>query len=108
MEWVAYCKGEFKHLPSKPSDLPANVVRKYEGKGWKGFKDFLWSDKHRKSRKLFIPYNKAKELLKLENITTKKQLDQFIKSDKKPENFPEFPQMVYQRKGWVSIEQFLK
>ena len=108
VEWVAYCKGEFKHLPSKPSDLPANVVRKYEGKGWKGFKDFLWSDKHRKSRKLFIPYNKAKELLKLENITTKKQLDQFIKSDKKPENFPEFPQMVYQRKGWVSIEQFLK
>lgn len=108
VEWVAYCKREFKHLPAKPSDLPANVVRKYDGKGWKGFKDFLWSDKHRKSRKLFIPYDKAKGLLRKENIKTEKALDQFIDSDKKPDNFPDFPQIVYQRKGWVSIEQFLK
>jgi hypothetical protein len=108
VEWVAYCKGEFKHLPSKPIDLPANVVRKYEGKGWKGFKDFLWSDKHRKSRKFFMPYNSAKELLKKEKIKTEKGLGEFIQSDKKPDNFPDFPQMVYQRKGWVSLEQFLK
>ena len=88
--------------------MPANVVRKYEGKGWKGFKDFLWSDKHRKSRKLYIPYDKAKDLLKKENIKTEKALGEFIGSDKKPDNFPDFPQIVYQRKGWVSVEQFLK
>ncbi|MFT6746337.1 MAG: hypothetical protein ACJAZ2_000676, partial [Glaciecola sp.] len=37
-EWVAYCQGEMTNLPEKPMDIPANVVKQYEKKGWKGFK----------------------------------------------------------------------
>lgn len=107
VEWVAYCKGEFKHLPTKPHNLPANVVRKYEGKGWKGFKDFLWSDRHRKGRKLFMSYSDAKALVSNKNINSEKKLFEFIGSIKKPNNFPEHPQMTYQRKGWKSLEEFL-
>ncbi len=107
VEWVAYCKGEFNHLPIKPNDLPANVVRKYEGKGWKGFKDFLWSDRHRKARKTYISYQDAKALIKSKKINSEKKLSEFIKSDEKPKNFPEYPQMVYQRKGWETMEKFL-
>ena len=107
VEWVAYCKGEFKHLPTKPHNLPANVVRKYEGKGWKGFKDFLWSDRHRKARKLFMSYSDAKALVSNKNINSEKKLFEFIGSIKKPNNFPEHPQMTYQRKGWESLEEFL-
>lgn len=107
VEWVAYCKGELTHLPEKPIDIPANVVRKYENKGWKGFKDFLWSDKHRQARKKFMPYAEAQSFLQKNNIDSKKKLENFIKSDKKPENFPEFPQMAYSRKGWVNLETFL-
>jgi hypothetical protein len=108
VEWVAYCKGEFDHLPSKPINLPANVVRKYEGRGWKGFKDFLWSDKHRKSRKLFLSYADAKEVLKKNKILSENELIEFIKSEKKPSNFPDHPKMIYQRKGWESLEKFLE
>lgn len=108
VEWVAYCKNEFEHLEAKPSDIPANVVRKYEGKGWKGFKDFLWSAKHRKARKLFMPYKEAKALIKSEKINTREALTKFTQSDKKPENFPQYPQMTYQRKGWESFEKFFK
>ena len=108
VEWVAYCKGEFKHLPEKPNDIPANVVRKYEGKGWKGFKDFLWSAKHRKARKLFMSYKDAKAIVKTEKIGSEKALEAFINSKKKPTDFPEHPQMTYQRKGWESLEKFLK
>ncbi len=107
VEWVAYCKGEFKHLPPKPNDLPANVVRKYEGKGWKGFKDFLWSDRHRKARKLFMSYNDAKALVSTKKINSEKKLIEFIGSIKKPNDFPEHPEMTYQRKGWKSLEEFL-
>lgn len=107
VEWVAYCKGEFDHLSSKPSDIPANVVRKYEGKGWKGFKDFLWSDKHRKDRRKFMSYKDAKAVLINEKIKSKIDLEGFIESAVKPNDFPKLPQMTYQRKGWVSFEDFL-
>ncbi len=107
VEWVAYCKGEFKHLPTKPHNLPANVVRKYEGKGWKGFKDFLWSDRHRKARKLFMSYSDAKAIVSDKNINSEKKLFDFIGSIKKPKNFPDYPEMTYQRKGWKSLEEFL-
>ena len=107
VEWVAYCKGEFKHLPAKPNDLPANVVRKYEGKGWKGFKDFLWSDRHRKARKLFMSYADAKALVSTKKINSEQKLAEFIGSIKKPSDFPEHPEMTYQRKGWRSLEEFL-
>jgi hypothetical protein len=107
VEWVAYCKGEFEHLPSKPSDIPANVVRKYEGKGWRGFKDFLWSDKHRKDRRKFMTYKDAKAILINEKIKSRNDLEKFVESVLKPNDFPELPQMAYQRKGWVSFEKFL-
>lgn len=108
VEWVAYCKGEFKHLPSKPIDIPANVVRKYESKGWKGFKDFLWSDKHRKERRTFMSYADAKKVVKEHQIKSEKELEEFVKSDKKPDKFPTYPKMTYQRKGWVSFTEFFK
>jgi hypothetical protein len=107
VEWVAYCKGEFDHLPCKPSDIPANVVRKYEGKGWRGFKDFLWSDKHRKDRRKFMTYNEAKAIIAKEKIKSRNDLEKFVEGGVKPPNFPELPQMAYQRKGWVSFEEFL-
>jgi hypothetical protein len=107
VEWVAYCKGEFDHLPCKPSDIPANVVRKYEGKGWRGFKDFLWSDKHRKDRRKFITYKEAKAIIAKEKIKSRNDLEKFVEGGVKPPNFPELPQMAYQRKGWVSFEEFL-
>lgn len=92
----------------KPNDIPANVVRKYEDNGWKGFKDFLWSDKHRKQRRLFMPYNDAKAIIKNEKINNIEDLIIFTKSNNKPNNFPFYPEMVYQRKGWKTFEEFFK
>ena len=87
---------------------PANVVRKYEEKGWKGFKDFLWSAKHRKERRKFMSYENALSVVKTNNISNKAELNKFLASPVKPDNFPNFPDMVYQRKGWVSFDQFFK
>ncbi|MDC1188806.1 hypothetical protein N8089_03335, partial [Flavobacteriales bacterium] len=108
VEWVSYCKGEYDHLAEKPIDIPANVVRKYEEKGWKGFKDFLWSAKHRKERRKFMSYENALSVVKTNNISNKAELNKFLASPVKPDNFPNFPNMVYQRKGWVSFDQFFK
>lgn len=107
VEWVAYCKDEYSHLPAKPIDIPANVVRKYENKGWKGFKDFLWSDKHRKHRRSFMSYAEAKAYLKENGIKTEKEFEAFRNSNKRPDNFPLHPSFIYQRKGWTNLKNFL-
>jgi len=108
VEWVSYCKGELKHLPPKPSNIPANVVRKYEGKGWNGFKDFLWSAKHRKARKKFMPYNEAKELIKSLKITSEEDFRNYIANGDSPSNLPCYPSFTYSRKGWENWKSFLE
>lgn len=108
VEWVEYCKGNIPHLPTKPSNIPANVVRKYEGKGWDGFKDFLLSAKHRKTRKKFLPYNKAKELMKNLKITSEAEFKKHFEKGNLPNNLPRYPSFIYSRKGWENWKIFLK
>ena len=54
-----------------------------------------------------MSYNEAKAIVSRENLTSKDELIKFIESALKPDKFPEFPQMTYQRKGWISYEEFL-
>lgn len=107
VEWVSYCKGELTHLPPKPSNIPANVVRKYEGKGWNGFKDFLWSAKHRKARKKFMSYDEASEFVQKLNIKSQADFNKLIEKGDFPDNFPSYPSFIYGRKGWENWNKFL-
>jgi len=107
VEWVSYCKGELTHLPIKPSNIPANVVRKYEGKGWNGFKDFLWSAKHRKARKKFMSYKIAEQFIKSLKINSEKDYENYIKKNDHPSDLPDYPSFTYSRKGWENWNKFL-
>ncbi len=107
VEWVSYCKGELKHLPPKPSNIPANIVRKYEGKGWNGFKDFIWSAKHRKNRKRFMTYKAAQEFIKNLKIYSEKDFENFVKKGNPPSNLPVYPGFIYSRKGWSGWDNFV-
>jgi hypothetical protein len=114
IEWVDYCQGLFEWLPEKPMDIPANVVRKYEGKGWNGFKDFLNTAKHRKYLKEHMSYPEAKALVNKLGIKNQKQLEEFVndkaieKFGKRPKSFPKNPRILYRRHGWKDYESFFK
>ena len=81
-------------LETKPSNIPANVVRKYEDNGWKGFKDFLHSDKHRKHIKSFMKYREAKALVVGLGIKSEAEYLDYVqgklvdKYGKAPKNLP--------------------
>lgn len=112
VEWVQYCKGELDWLDKKPKNIPANVVRKYEGIGWKGFKDFLGSNIHRKHIRSFMKYNEAKKLVLKLGIKSEKQYRDFIdnklitKFGKAPKNLPQEPRIIYRRQGWKGWKEF--
>jgi superfamily II DNA or RNA helicase len=40
-EWFAYCDGKMPDKPPRPSDIPKDVYRSYEKKGWQGIHDWL-------------------------------------------------------------------
>jgi hypothetical protein len=40
-EWEAYCRGQYSHKGTRPSDIPANPDAYYRDKGWKDYKDWL-------------------------------------------------------------------
>jgi hypothetical protein len=54
-----------------------------------------------------MTYKDAKAILINEKIKSRNDLEKFVESVLKPNDFPELPQMAYQRKGWVSFEKFL-
>lgn len=113
VEWVQYCKDELDWLDSKPDSIPANVVRKYEGNGWKGFKDFLHSDKHRKNIKSFLKYKEAKTIVVNLGIKSEQDYLDYLsgKSEQKygkpSKKLPENPRVIYRRQGWKGWKEFL-
>mgnify|MGYP000232548375 FL=1 len=55
-----------------------------------------------------MSYENALSVVKTNNISNKAELNKFLASPVKPDNFSNFPNIVYQRKGWVSFDQFFK
>jgi superfamily II DNA or RNA helicase len=48
-DWQGYCAGRLKGKASKPADIPSGPARVYRDSGWRGWGDFLRTD--RKPRK---------------------------------------------------------
>jgi hypothetical protein len=113
-EWVAYCQGEMTNLPEKPMGIPANVVKQYEKKGWKGFKDFLDTKKNRGILKESLPYDDARSISRSLGIKSGEEWLDFCKGKLKkkygsrPKNIPVHPEVVYLRDGWKGIKDWLK
>lgn len=112
-EWVAYCRGDFTHLPKKPIDIPANVVKQYTNRGWTGFKDFLNTNINRAARKHSLPFEQAREYMRGLGLKSAEDWTRFIKGKLKneygikPNNIPNQPEVVYLRDGWNGIESWL-
>ena len=40
-EWFSFCDNKMPEKGTRPPDIPKDVYRTYEGKGWKGMDDWL-------------------------------------------------------------------
>ena len=45
IDWRKYNKGELKHLPKRPDDIPVGPDAVYREKGWRGYSDWLGNKK---------------------------------------------------------------
>ncbi len=54
-EWQAYRRGERRDLPAPPAELPRSPLGAYRHDGWRGWDDFLGTDRPRRRRRKLAP-----------------------------------------------------
>jgi superfamily II DNA or RNA helicase len=111
-EWYKYCRGELKHLPPPPENIPVFPHRTYKNDGYISYMDWL-GKKEIKEKKKVMPFQKARMFarsLKLkDNNQWKKYIDGKIKDlPSLPENFPKHPILHYNKHPmWKGLGDFL-
>lgn len=93
-DWYKYW-----NLQKRPDDIPYDPAQTYKKEGWKGWKDFL--------KREFISFEEAREFARSLGISMKKDWKKYCKSEKKPKNIPNYPDVHYKNKGWIDWNDFL-
>jgi hypothetical protein len=95
-EWRKFSKtGKF------PKDIPYGPNLTYKNKGWSSWGDWLGTGtlSTQDISKNWLPWKEAKQLyqkiVKENNLTTKKQWQQYIKTHKLPKGLPPYPADIY-------------
>jgi len=87
-----------------PDGIPRNPNMFYEGKGWKGFKDFFGREGGYKD---FLPFEEAKKFVHGLKLKSQTEWFEYTKSGNKPKNIPTSPSQSYKEKGWTNWNDFL-
>jgi hypothetical protein len=79
----------------------------YYKKYWKGWVDFINSNKVRVNSKIiYKSFSEAKRFIKKFNLQNWEQWQEFAKSDKRPFDIPARPKIIY-KNNWVSLHDFI-
>ena len=92
-----------KQILSKPNDIPTNVSRKYKNEGWVSYKDFLWSNIHRKKHSKFRSYEDAKAFVHTLNLSDYKNWKDYLKGNLKGNCKREIKKEIKKRKFTKAI-----
>jgi len=94
-EWQALCKSG-----KLPSDIPADPGRIYKDAGWVSMGDWLGTHTVAVSKRKFLSFEEARELVRVHQFRTKSEFEVWARSDMRPQNIPALPSRTYARTGW--------
>jgi len=98
-EWWDYTKSG-----KLPKDIPVGAERIYQSK-WKGWGDFLGTNRIRNKDRLFISYEQAKKYVHSKKIKSQRDWFVYTRSKDFPLNIPKQPSLKY--KEFISWYDFL-
>lgn len=101
-EWRDFYKSE-----KRPDDIPTTPSRAYKNKGWKGMGDWLGTGNIRAMDRKFRTYDKAKNFVNSLKLKSTPEWKTYCKSGKKPNDIPMNPFLVYRKKGWKGMGDWL-
>jgi superfamily II DNA or RNA helicase len=101
-DWQKYSK-----TASKPANIPAHPIRVYKDSGWLSFGDWLGTGSIATGKRVFKPYDEAREFAVSLNLKNQTEWFKFTKMNILPLDIPTNPQRTYKDKGWVSFGVWL-
>jgi hypothetical protein len=107
--WELKDRNEFRSYAKKeglPDGIPANPSRTYEGKGWKGWGDFLGTGRQLYRRFQSLPFEEAKKIVHSFGLGGQEEYRRYIKENR-PDGIPRYPDDTYEGKGWKGWKDWL-
>lgn len=99
-DWCEYCKSGKRRL-----DIPAAPDGYYK-KEWKGWGDWLGTGNIKNEKRTFLPFDKAKKIVRGLGLKTEKQWQLFMKTSSLPEGIPSHPHIIYKNE-WKGMGDWL-
>lgn len=94
-EWVKYSKSG-----NKPHDIPSNPRQVYKNEGWKGFGNWLGTDRIATRKMEFKSFLEARAFVHTLNLKSTAEWRKYCVSGSKPEDIPALPHRKYKGNGW--------
>jgi hypothetical protein len=100
---------QFKKTNELPKKMPRNPDGVYNGKGWKGWSDFLGTDNlsHTQRSKKFLKYTEARKKIRVLKFTSISEFKRYYKNNNFDGLVPSNPNTTYKNKGWKGWSDFL-
>ena len=91
----------------KPIDIPSAPDKKYSGKGWKSWGDWLGTGKRPNSLVRYRTFEQAKTHVHSLKLKSYSEWMKYCHSGMKPDDIPYTPHVVYRQKGWSGLGDWL-
>jgi len=101
-EWGNYAKSD-----KKPNDIPATPHRTYQNQGWTSSGDWLGTGYIANRNRQYKSFVEARNYIRTLKLKNQHDWNKFVKSNKKPNDIPTNPNVVYKNKGWKRLGDFL-
>jgi hypothetical protein len=99
-QWREYLKsGE------KPDSIPSNANLIYKDKGWINWGD--WFGTGYLHTKEFLPFDEGRDFARSLELKSYAEWNNYCKSDKRLDNIPTCPNVIYKDNGWIGIDDWL-
>jgi superfamily II DNA or RNA helicase len=101
-EWYQYCQSG-----KKPNEIPSNPASVYKNNGWHDLGDWLGSGRMSNIGREYMGFEEAREIVRSLKLKNQKEWVKFCKSEKRPQNIPSNPNVVFRETGWTNWGDWL-
>lgn len=111
-EWRAYCRGELRHAPPLPKNIPREPRTVYAAEGWQSMGDWLGTGRIASALRMFRPFGEARAFARALELPSESGWRRYCRGEltKKPlfpDDIPAHPDRVYRDQGWRTWGDFL-
>jgi superfamily II DNA or RNA helicase len=112
VDWRKYCKDQLPDLPPLPNDIPRAPDKAYENKGWKGFGDWLGTNRISNKNKNYRKFSEAQKFVKSLKLGSVIEWRNYCKGQLPnlppfPHDIPRAPNKSYKNRGWTNWYDWL-